>query len=205
MSVGYQIKEVLEQIMWMGVAFGIVGYFIYREWGRRRESMTMLERMTPEQLADIRRVDAEIEIERQRRSAGNLWFLRVGMAILGIGVGLLIGLECFDSEIYNLKGFGISPVSVFKIISVTVSWNGTVYLLRISDRAQAPAFGRASLLGRTEINSILIFSGTGLHPRRCNPVFHVENRPSEVSRPRPWRLRLWFCRAVRRVSASSAS
>ena len=107
MSVGYQIKEVLEQIMWMGVAFGIVGYFIYREWGRRRESMTMLERMTPEQLADIRR-------------AGNLWFLRVGMAILGIGVGLLIGLECFDSEIYNLKGFGISPVSVFKIISVTV-------------------------------------------------------------------------------------
>lgn len=120
MSVGYQIKEVLEQIMWMGVAFGIVGYFIYREWGRRRESMTMLERMTPEQLADIRRVDAEIEIERRRRSAGNLWFLRVGMAILGIGVGLLIGLECFDSEIYNLKGFGISPVSVFKIISVTV-------------------------------------------------------------------------------------
>lgn len=120
MSVGYQIKEVLEQIMWMGVAFGIVGYFIYREWGRRRESMTMLERMTPEQLADIRRVDAEIEIERRRRSAGNLRFLRVGMAILGIGVGLLIGLECFDSEIYNLKGFGISPVSVFKIISVTV-------------------------------------------------------------------------------------
>jgi len=117
MSVGYQIKEVLEQIMWMGVAFGIVGYFIYREWGRRRESMTMLERMTPEQLADIRRVDAEIEIERRRRSAGNLWFLRVGMAILGIGVGLLIGLECFDSEIYNLKGFGISPVSGFKNIS----------------------------------------------------------------------------------------
>ena len=75
MSVGYQIKEVLEQIMWMGVAFGIVGYFIYREWGRRRESMTMLERMTPEQLADIRRVDAEIEIERQATSGscGSAW------------------------------------------------------------------------------------------------------------------------------------
>ena len=93
MSVGYQIKEVLEQIMWMGVAFGIVGYFIYREWGRRRESMTMLERMTPEQLADLRRVDAEIEIERQRRSAGNLWFLRVGMAVFGGGLGGYIGLE----------------------------------------------------------------------------------------------------------------
>ncbi len=75
--------------MWMGVAFGIVGYFIYREWGRRRESMTMLERMTPEQLADIRRVDAEIEIERQRRSARNLWFLRVGMAVFGGGIGRL--------------------------------------------------------------------------------------------------------------------
>ena len=105
MSVGYQIKEVLEQIMWMGVAFGIVGYFIYREWGRRRESMTMLERMTPEQLADIRRVDAEIEIERRRRSAGNLWFLRVGMAILGIGVGLLIGLSV------SIVKFIISKVS----------------------------------------------------------------------------------------------
>ena len=33
MSVGYQIKEVLEQIMWKGVAFGIVGYFIYANGG----------------------------------------------------------------------------------------------------------------------------------------------------------------------------
>lgn len=92
MSIGYQISEVLEQITWMGVAFGIVGYFIYREWGRRRESLTMMERMTPEQLADIRRVDAEIEIERKRRSAGNLWFLRLGMAILGGGLGGFLGL-----------------------------------------------------------------------------------------------------------------
>lgn len=197
MSVGYQIKEVLEQIMWMGVAFGIVGYFIYREWGRRRESMTMLERMTPEQLADIRRVDAEIEIERQRRSAGNLWFLRVGMAVFGGGLGGYIGLEImknksFASLRHKQRYSRLSDNSTYRVD------DGTVYLLRISDRAQAPAFGRASLLGRTEINRILIFSGTGLHPRRCNPVFHVENRPSEVSRPRPWRLRLWFCRAVRR-------
>ncbi len=120
MSIGYQISEVLEQITWMGVAFGIVGYFIYREWGRRRESLTMMERMTPEQLADIRRVDAEIEIERKRRSAGNLWFLRLGMAICGIGVGLLIGMECFATEIFGVKGYDISPVAVFKIISVTV-------------------------------------------------------------------------------------
>lgn len=183
--------------MWMGVAFGIVGYFIYREWGRRRESMTMLERMTPEQLADIRRVDAEIEIERQRRSAGNLWFLRVGMAVFGGGLGGYIGLEIMKNSLFaslrhKQRYSRLSDNSTYRVD------DGTVYLLRISDRAQAPAFGRASLLGRTEINRILIFSGTGLHPRRCNPVFHVENRPSEVSRPRPWRLRLWFCRAVRR-------
>ena len=184
MSVGYQIKEVLEQIMWMGVAFGIVGYFIYREWGRRRESMTMLERMTPEQLADIRRVDAEIEIERQRRSAGNLWFL-----LYWIGNN---EKQSFASLRHKQRYSRLSDNSTYRVD------DGTVYLLRISDRAQAPAFGRASLLGRTEINRILIFSGTGWHPRRCNPVFHVENRPSEVSRPRPWRLRLWFCRAVRR-------
>ena len=104
MSVGYQIKEVLEQIMWMGVAFGIVGYFIYRECGRRRDSKTIVERMTPEQLADIRRVDAEIEIERQRRSAGTLWFLRVGMAVVGGGLGGYIGLELMKNSLLLASG-----------------------------------------------------------------------------------------------------
>lgn len=70
MSVGYQIKEVLEQIMWMGVAFGIVGYFIYREWGRRRESMTMLERMTPEQLAEAQAMAAKVT---QALTGAGLW------------------------------------------------------------------------------------------------------------------------------------
>ncbi len=106
MSVGYQISEVLEQIMWMGVAFGIVGYFIYREWARRRENMAMMERMTPEQLADIRRVDAEIEIERKRRSAGNLWFLRAGMAILGGGLGSFLGLTFMEHT--SEKSFYVS-------------------------------------------------------------------------------------------------
>lgn len=129
MSIGYQISAVLEQLTLMGVSFGIVGYFIYREWGRRRESMTMLERMTPGQLADIRRVDAEIEIDRKRRSAGNLWFLRFGMAICGIGVGLLIGLECFDGEMFNAKGSGVSPIAVFKILSMTVVGMGLFIFL----------------------------------------------------------------------------
>ena len=38
----YGINSVLEQLTWSGIAFGIVGYFIYREWSRRRESMLML-------------------------------------------------------------------------------------------------------------------------------------------------------------------
>ena len=163
MSVGYQIKEVLEQIMWMGVAFGIVGYFIYREWGRRRESMTMLERMTPEQLADIRRVDAEIEIERQRRRQPLVPAGRHGGLWRGIGRLYWIGnneKQSFASLRHKQRYSRLSDNSTYRVD------DGTVYLLRISDRAQAPAFGRASLLGRTEINRILIFSGTEkMHPR----------------------------------------
>ena len=105
MSVGYQIKEVLEQIMWMGVAFGIVGYFIYREW------------------ADIRRVDAEIEIERQRRSAGNLWFLRVGMAVFGGGLGGYIGLEIMKNSLLQASGIN-RDILGFQIIALIVLMMG---------------------------------------------------------------------------------
>ena len=129
MSAWSGISDVLAQITWMGIAFGIVGYFFYREWFRRRESMAMLERMSPEQLADIRRVDAEIEIERRRRSAGNLWFLRIGMAICGIGLGLLIGLSCFGNEMYLPNKHGITPIYVFKIISTTLLGMGLFIFL----------------------------------------------------------------------------
>ena len=129
MSAWSGISDVLAQITWMGVAFGIVGYFFYREWFRRRESMAMLERMSPEQLADIRRVDAEIEIERRRRSAGNLWFLRIGMAICGIGLGLLLGLSCFGNEMYLPNKHDITPIYVFKIISTTLLGMGLFIFL----------------------------------------------------------------------------
>ena len=99
MSVGYQIKEVLEQIMWMGVAFGIVGYFIYREWGRR------------------------LEIERQRRSAGNLWFLRVGMAVFGGGLGGYIGLEIMKNSLLQASGIN-RDVLGFQIIALIVLMMG---------------------------------------------------------------------------------
>lgn len=111
MSTWSGISGVLEQITWMGVALGIVGYFIFREWGRRRESMAMLDRMSPEQLADIRRVDAEIEIERRRRSAGNLWFLRIGMAIFGGGLGAFLGLTFLDPSMEKVHNASMNIYS----------------------------------------------------------------------------------------------
>lgn len=111
MSAWSGISGVLEQITWMGVALGIVGYFIFREWGRRRESMAMLDRMSPEQLADIRRVDAEIEIERRRRSAGNLWFLRIGMAIFGGGLGAFLGLTFLDPSMEKVHNASMNIYS----------------------------------------------------------------------------------------------
>lgn len=111
MSAWSGISGVLEQVTWMGVALGIVGYFIFREWGRRRESMVMLDRMSPEQLADIRRVDAEIEIERRRRSAGNLWFLRIGMAIFGGGLGAFLGLTFLDPSMEKVHNASMNIYS----------------------------------------------------------------------------------------------
>ena len=125
----YGINSVLEQLTWSGIALGIVGYFIYREWSRRRESMMMLERMTPEQLAEIRRVDAQIEADRKRRSAGNLWFLRFGMAIVGAGCGLLTGLQCFSHELERTMHSNLVPAIIFKIISMTVIGMGLFIFL----------------------------------------------------------------------------
>lgn len=117
------ISEVLQQLTGMGVAFGIVGFFIYREWLRRKEQIAMMERMTPEQLADIRRVDAQIEAERKRGSAGNLWFLRVGMSVLGGGGGLLLGLNVFP---YSRE---LHDIFTFEVIAATVAGIGLFIFL----------------------------------------------------------------------------
>ncbi len=78
---------------------------------RRRENLAMLERMTPEQLAEIRRTEARIELERKRHKAGNLGYLRIGMIVVGAGCGLLTGLLCFiDTD----------PMSELKIIAAAV-------------------------------------------------------------------------------------
>lgn len=113
----YGFNNMLLQLTWMGVAFGIVGYFFFRERNRCEENRMMMERMTPEQLADIRRVDAEIAAERKRQSNGNLRFLRFGMAITGGAVGCFVGLQCFlsgDAWADEL------PIPVFKTMAVSV-------------------------------------------------------------------------------------
>lgn len=116
----FDFIDVVQQLTWTGIAFGIMGYFIDRERNRRRENMAMLERMTPEQLAEIRRVDAQIEAERKRHSAGNLWFLRLGMAIIGAGCGLITGLQCFSRELERTMHSNLAQAVIFKIIATTV-------------------------------------------------------------------------------------
>ncbi len=105
------IISILSQLIQAGIVFGILGYFFYRERGRRRENLAMLERMTPEQLAEIRRTEARIDLERKRHKAGNLGYLRIGMIVVGAGCGLLTGLLCFiDTD----------PMSELKIIAAAV-------------------------------------------------------------------------------------
>ena len=120
MNFWYGLRNILEQLTWMGIAFGIIGYFIYREWNRFQEKIRMLERLTPEQLGDIRRLDAEIEAERKRHSAGNLWFLRFGSAILGGGIGFLCGMQLFLNGITRMMDDLTIASNVAKIVAITI-------------------------------------------------------------------------------------
>ena len=65
----------------------------------------------------------EIEIERQRRSAGNLWFLRVGMAVFGGGLGGYIGLEIMKNSLLQASGIN-RDVLGFQIIALIVLMMG---------------------------------------------------------------------------------
>ena len=66
-------------------------------------------------------MDAEIEIERKRRSAGNLWFLRAGMAILGGGLGSFLGLQLMKHNLeiesrVSSNLFGAQVVSIIVLM-----------------------------------------------------------------------------------------
>lgn len=122
------ISMLLEQLTWTGVAFGIVGYFFYREWTRREENKLQLERMTPEQLAELRRLEADIALERERRKTGNLWFLRAGMAILGSGCGLTAGLLCFSDELTLCLGQALQ-IAALKVFAFSVAGLGLFLFL----------------------------------------------------------------------------
>ena len=67
--------------------------------------------------------DAEIEIERLRRSAGNLWFLRVGMAVFGGGLGGYIGLEIMKNSLLQASGIN-RDILGFQIIALIVLMMG---------------------------------------------------------------------------------
>lgn len=127
MGIWYGLSQILVNLTWMGIAFGIIGYFFYREWNRFQEKIRMMERMTPEQLGDIRRIDAEIEAERKRNSAGNLWFLRLGMVIVGGGIGFLCGMSLFLSCFGNLRhvdgsliGMGVAKTVAATILGIGI-------------------------------------------------------------------------------------
>ena len=122
------INMLLQQLTWTGIAFGIIGYFFYREWTRREENKFQMERMTPEQLAELRRLEADIALERQRRKAGNLWFLRVGMAILGSGCGLTAGLLCFKEELTSRIG-SVSQIAALEVFALSVAGLGLFLFL----------------------------------------------------------------------------
>ena len=126
MNFWYGLCNLVEHLTWMGIALGIVGYFIYREWNRFQEKIRMMERMTPEQLGDIRRIDAEIEAERKRNSAGNLWFLRLGMIVVGGGIGFLCGMTLFfpygslQHVHYSLDGAAVAKTTGATLLGMGV-------------------------------------------------------------------------------------
>lgn len=86
------------------IIIGIIGYFIFREWNHHSAYMTQIERMSAEQLAELRRTEVEAEAEVKRQALGNFWFLRLAMLLLGGGIFCFIGLEFFKGDIMSAGG-----------------------------------------------------------------------------------------------------
>lgn len=92
---------ILEKLTGMGIAFGIIGYFIFREWNRHHAYMKQLERMTAEQLAELRRTEVEAEAEVKRQALGNFWYLRLAMLLLGGGIFCFVGFLLFEHNLLS--------------------------------------------------------------------------------------------------------
>ncbi len=103
------------------IVVGIIGYFILREWNHHRAYMKQIERMTAEQLAELRRTEVEAEAEVKRRSLGNFRYLRIAMLLLGGGIFCFIGLEFFKDDILSDGSYnGLEDLYTLRTMVLTV-------------------------------------------------------------------------------------
>ncbi len=103
------------------IVIGIVGYFIFREWNRHRAYMKLIERMTAEQLAELRRTEVEAEAEVKRQALGDFWYLRIAMLLLGGGIFCFIGLEFFKDDILSDGSYnGLEDLYTLRTMVLTV-------------------------------------------------------------------------------------
>ncbi len=103
------------------IVIGIVGYFIFREWNRHRAYMKQIERMSAEQLAELRRTEVEAEAEVKRQALGDFWYLRIAMLLLGGGIFCFIGLEFFKDDILSDGSYnGLEDLYTLRTMVLTV-------------------------------------------------------------------------------------
>ncbi len=103
------------------IVVGIIGYFILREWNRHRAYMKQIERMTAEQLAELRRTEVEADAEVKRRALGNFRYLRIAMLLLGGGIFCFIGLEFFKDDILSDGSYnGLEDLYTLRTMVLTV-------------------------------------------------------------------------------------
>lgn len=103
------------------LAIGILGYFIFREWNRHHAYMKLLERMTAEQLAELRRTEVEAEAEVKRQALSDFWYLRLAMLLLGGGIFCFIGLEFFKDDLLSDGSYnGLEDLYTLRTMVLTV-------------------------------------------------------------------------------------
>lgn len=103
------------------IIIGILGYFIYREWNRHHAYMKLIERMTAEQLAELRRTEVEAEAEVKRQALGDFWYLRLAMLLLGGGIFCFIGLEFFKDDLLSDGSYnGLEDLYTLRTMVLTV-------------------------------------------------------------------------------------
>ncbi len=73
------------------IACGIIIYFMFREWARRSAKLP-LERLTPEQIAELHRIEMEARTHPQEEFDFKIWYLRAGLPVLCGFLMFLVGM-----------------------------------------------------------------------------------------------------------------